>query len=461
MTDAPTRMRESPQEDVLRHPLWQVAVVVVVLLAALFALSLADGGGSEATLLFVLPIALLAIERGVWGGLVAGLLSLALVFAWDLSQPDADLDAIDYLLRAVAFLALGGLVGRFVTAHRALEQKIARSEELSLDLMATASFGGYFTRLNRAWERALGWTIEELCAHPIVSFVHPEDRQRTLAEIALVAGGRDSITFRNRYRTRDGSFRWLEWNACVDTEQAVIHANARDITVVQQAEDAVRRHGLDLEQTVRERTSELEQARLETLQRLALAAEFRDDDTHQHTERVGHACMLISRAIGLPEDTVQTLRDAAPLHDIGKLGVSDSIMLKPGKLTAPEFQTMKQHTVIGAAILANSTSCVLRMAEEIALTHHERWDGSGYPDGIAGEEIPVTARITALADAFDAMSHTRPYKEAWPISAVLREIRRSSGTHFDPMIVQAFLTLDHASLVESAETRSDRPLAAR
>jgi len=434
-----------------------VGIVVLVLFTGLFALGDLQHGTFEGTLLFVVPIALSAIEFGVWGGLAAGGLSLALIFGWDLSRSDADLAAIGYASRAIAFLLFGGLLGQFVTARRALEQKIARSEELSLDLMATASFDGYFKRLNRSWERTLGWTLDELYARPIVDFVHPDDRERSAEEIAKVAGGEQSISFRNRYRHRDGSYRWLEWNARVDTEGALIHANARDISVLQQAEEAIHLHSEEMEQIIRERTGELEQSRLETLQRLALAAECRDDDTYQHTERVGHLAMLIARALGLPEETVQTIRDAAPLHDVGKLGVADSIMLKPGRLSAQEFQTMKQHTVIGAAILADSASCVLRMAEQIALSHHERWDGSGYPDGAAGPLIPLTARITGLADAFDAITHRRPYKEAWSIEAALAEIRRSSGTHFDPAVVEAFLTLDHAALVQQGDGAARAP----
>jgi PAS domain S-box-containing protein len=427
-----------------------IALAAAALFAGLFLVGDIRGGSFEATLLFVVPISICAIAFGFWGGLGAGLLSLVLVFAWDYARPDADLAAIGYLARAVTFLVFGGMLGRFVTVRRALERKIARSEELSLDLMATAGFDGYFTRLNRAWERTLGWSLDELYSRPIGDFVHPADLERTLAEIAAVAAGRDAISFRNRYRHRDGSYRWLEWNAIADDEQAVIHANARDVTALQRAEESIHRHREDLEQLVRERTRELEHSRLETLRRLALAAEYRDDDTHKHTERVGHTCMLIAGALDLPAETVKTIRDAAPLHDIGKLGISDSIMLKPGKLDAREYQTMKQHTVIGAAILADSASCVLRMAQQIALTHHERWDGSGYPDGLAGEDIPLTARITAVADAFDAMAHERPYKEASPIDVVLAEIRRASGSHFDPAVVRAFLGLDHPALVQPA-----------
>jgi PAS domain S-box-containing protein len=442
------------------------AMVVLAVFAGLYLLGDAAPGTFEATLLFVVPIALAAIEFGLAGGLLAGLLALALVYAWDLSNPNADLAALGYLARAVAYLLLGGLLGRFVTVRRALEAKIARSEQLSLDLMATAGLDGYFKRLNESWTRTLGWSLQELYARPLADFVHPDDRDRWASEIATVAGGQDAVSFRNRYRHRDGSYRWLEWNACVDAEQGVIHANARDITVLQRAEDTIHRHGQDLEALVRDRTRELEQSRRETLQRLALAAEYRDDDTHKHTERVGRTSMLIARRLGLPEETVQMIGDAAPLHDIGKLGISDAILLKPGKLTAAETSTMQEHTRIGATILADSSSCVLRMGAQIALTHHERWDATGYPNGLAGEEIPLPARITAIADTFDAITHKRTYKDARSIDDALAEIRRVSGTHFDPAVVTAFLTLDHALLVQDAhqptETHhSDQRLAPR
>ena len=382
--------------------------------------------------------------------IVPGVGALALLHAWDLSRAQADLSASEYAVRGVAYILLGVLVARFVTVRRALEEKIARSEELSLDLMATAGTDGYFTRVNHSWERLLGWSLEELYARPVLDFVHPDDRRRTLHEFANVGAGRDAIGFRNRYVARDGSYRWLEWNARVDTEPGIIHCNARDITVLQHAEETIRCHGEQLERTVAERTAELEHARRETLRRLALAAEYRDDDTHQHTERVGHTSMLIARALGLSEETVQTIRDAAPLHDIGKLGISDTIILKPGPLTSHERQTMQRHSQIGAAILANGSSVVLRMAEEIALTHHERWDGTGYPAGLVSHDIPLTARITAIADTFDAITHRRPYVDARTVEAGLAEIRRVSGTHFDPDVVDAFLTLDHAALERSA-----------
>ncbi len=225
-------------------------------------------------------------------------------------------------------------------------------------------------------------------------------------------------------------------------------AEAREVLLrqLQEAERTVRRQSQRLQRTVRERTRELEMARVETLQRLALAAEYRDDDTHQHTERVGALAAMLARGIGLSKGEVAVIRRAAPLHDIGKLGVSDAILLKRGALSAREQKAMQAHTTIGARILAGSHSEVLRVGEEIALTHHERWDGNGYPRGIAGELIPISGRVTTLADVFDALTHTRPYKDVWPLQEAVDEIARLSESYFDPQLVQAFLALDHELL---------------
>ena len=165
------------------------------------------------------------------------------------------------------------------------------------------------------------------------------------------------------------------------------------------------KHNRGLEATVQERTRKLEIARLEILERLALAAEFRDDNTGEHTRRVGRLAGAIAREMGLSGDTALTIERAAPLHDVGKIGIRDAILLKPGPLTPAEFDEMKRHTVIGADILSGSKGMLLRTAEDIALTHHERWDGTGYPSGLAGDEIPLAGRITHVADVFDAMTH--------------------------------------------------------
>jgi putative two-component system response regulator len=200
-----------------------------------------------------------------------------------------------------------------------------------------------------------------------------------------------------------------------------------------------------LDEKVQKRTAQLEQAQIEMLERLASAAEVRDDDTGQHIHRVGQLSSRVAFAVGLPDSQVELIRRAAPLHDVGKVGIPDGILLKPGKLTDEEFETMKTHTTIGARILSGGSSELVQMAEQIALTHHERWDGSGYPQGLAGEAIPITGRIVAIADTFDALTHERPYKRAWRLEDALAEIQRQYGRQFDPAIVAAFLTLQESA----------------
>ena len=193
-----------------------------------------------------------------------------------------------------------------------------------------------------------------------------------------------------------------------------------------------------LEAKVQERTRDLEAAQHETLQRLALAAEYRDDDTGQHTRRVGKMAAELAETLGLPHSQLVLFEEAASLHDIGKIAIPDAILLKPGKLTPAEFDIMKTHTFIGAQILSGSNSPLLQLAEEIARTHHECWDGSGY-DGISGDAIPLSGRIVALADVFDALTHDRPYKIAWSKEEANAEIQGQSGRRFDPEVVKAFV----------------------
>jgi putative two-component system response regulator len=199
------------------------------------------------------------------------------------------------------------------------------------------------------------------------------------------------------------------------------------------------RHNQFLEQRVRERTQQLDAARLEILQRLSLAAEYRDDDTGEHTRRVGATAAHIASELGLAGERIELIRQAAPLHDIGKLGVSDAILRKPGKLTPEEFAHVKRHARIGHHILDGTQAPVLLLARDIARTHHERWDGTGYPDGRAGTDIPQAGRIVAVADVYDALIHDRPYKTAWPLDKAVDEIVSQRGRHFDPDVVDAFL----------------------
>lgn len=194
-----------------------------------------------------------------------------------------------------------------------------------------------------------------------------------------------------------------------------------------------------LEVKVRERTRELAEAQAEILSRLALAAEYRDDVTGRHAERVGILSSMIAEALGLHPDEVALIRQAAPLHDVGKIGIPDAILMKAGTLTPAEFEVMKSHTEIGARILSGSRYPLLQMARQIAKFHHEKWDGTGYNPGTARDLIPQVGRIVAVADAFDTLTHERPYKPALPMDQALHIIIEDSGTHFDPRIVDALL----------------------
>jgi putative two-component system response regulator len=202
-----------------------------------------------------------------------------------------------------------------------------------------------------------------------------------------------------------------------------------------------------LEASVRARTDDLERARLELLDRLAVAAEYRDDNTQEHAQRVGRTVALLATAMGLSGAEIEVLLRAAPLHDIGKIGVPDAILLKTTTLTDEEFAVMRAHTVIGAEILSGSEFETLKTAERIAVSHHERWDGTGYPYGLSGEGIPLAGRLVAIADVFDALVHERPYKVAWPMEQAVDEILSLRGTHFDPDVVAVFETLDHGALM--------------
>jgi len=192
-----------------------------------------------------------------------------------------------------------------------------------------------------------------------------------------------------------------------------------------------------LEVRVRERTAELEEARLEVLERLGRAAEYRDDETHQHTERVGALAARLAERLGWPAADVELVRRAAPLHDLGKIGISDAVLLKPGPLAPAEMALMREHPRIGARILSGSRGRLLRLAEAVALHHHERWDGAGYPAGLAGVAIPPAARIVSVADVYDVLTHARPYKAAWGERDALETVLAERGRQFDPAVVDA------------------------
>lgn len=189
------------------------------------------------------------------------------------------------------------------------------------------------------------------------------------------------------------------------------------------------------------RVDELKQTRLQIVQRLGLASEYKDNETGLHVIRMSHYARLLAEAAGFSAEAAEDLLNAAPMHDVGKIGIPDAILQKTGKLDDAEWQVMRQHAQIGADIIGEHDSGLLKMARSIALTHHEKWDGSGYPNGLAGEAIPLEGRIVAIADVFDALTSVRPYKPAWPLDEAVALLRRESGRHFDPALVELFLGL--------------------
>lgn len=184
----------------------------------------------------------------------------------------------------------------------------------------------------------------------------------------------------------------------------------------------------------------LRQTRLELIQRLGMAAEYKDNETGLHVIRMSHFARLTALAYGFSAEHAEQLFHAAPMHDIGKIGTPDAILQKRGPLTPEEWTVMRQHAEVGASIMGEHTPGLLQTAHTIALTHHEKWDGSGYPRGLKGEEIPIEGRIVAVADVFDALTSERPYKPAWTVEAAVALLQRESGKHFDPKVVEAFLT---------------------
>jgi putative two-component system response regulator len=230
-------------------------------------------------------------------------------------------------------------------------------------------------------------------------------------------------------------------------DQHEVRLRVRNLLEIRRLQLQQRQTELELEARVAARTAELEEARLEVLERLATAGEFRDDETGEHARRVGATAQQLADAVAAGDDATRRIGIAAPLHDIGKIAIPDALLLKAGRFTRSEHELMQRHTSIGADMLAGTSSGLLALARDIALTHHERWDGGGYPNGLAGEQIPLAGRIVALADVFDALTHARPYKSAWTVADAVEEIARQRGEQFDPELVEAFAELDHDALV--------------
>jgi response regulator RpfG family c-di-GMP phosphodiesterase len=216
-------------------------------------------------------------------------------------------------------------------------------------------------------------------------------------------------------------------------------ARSKNMLTLNEARKLLADRATWLAEEVRKATHEIVQRERETVVRLSKAAEYRDPETGAHILRMAHYSRLIAQKLGLPVADQELLLEAAPMHDIGKVGIADKILLKPGRLEPEEFEIMKQHSVVGYELLKGSSSRVLQAGAEIALGHHEKFDGSGYPNGLKGEEIPIFSRIVAVADVFDALTSERPYKKAWTLEAAVDLLVEGKGKHFDPACVQAFL----------------------
>lgn len=218
-------------------------------------------------------------------------------------------------------------------------------------------------------------------------------------------------------------------------------ARVRNLLEVKLADKFMSEQNRMLEDMVQKRTHELHHTRLQVVQRLGRAAEYRDNETGLHIIRMSQMSAMLGNASGLDAAQCDLILNASPMHDIGKIGIPDRILQKPGKLDADEWEIMKTHAQIGADLLDGDDSELLKMARTIALTHHEKWNGRGYPNGLAGEDIPLVGRIVAIADVFDALTSDRPYKKAWPVKDAIDLIHSESGEHFDPQLVTHFMNI--------------------
>ncbi len=293
--------------------------------------------------------------------------------------------------------------------------------------------------------KALAWVTENVPDLIIVDYMMPELDGIEFIRLVRELPGRKLVPIlmitandqkQIRYRALDlGANDFLT----KPIDKVEFLARTRNMLSLNQARKHMADHASWLAGEVRKATQEIVNRERETVFRLSKAAEYRDPETGAHILRMAHYSMLIARELGMSKEDQQLLLEAAPMHDIGKVGIADNILLKPGRLTPVEFEVMKQHAMFGYELLNGSTSVLLQAAADIARGHHEKFDGTGYPDGVKGEDIPVFSRIVAVADVFDALTSERPYKKAWEVEAAIDFLNDGAGTHFDPACVKAFL----------------------
>ncbi len=339
-------------------------------------------------------------------------------FPMELGMSQMQIDGSTYTIGSVHDIT--GRSQRFERDRVAFEEAPIGSVITSRD--------GRIERVNQAICEMTGRTSEQLLGRRLSELAHPADRPASAAALAaLVNGATGTRRFEGRYLRHGGEV--IEASVAVS---AIRDDHQEVIQLFTQIEDVT---------AARRTTRELEQAQFEMLARLAGAAELHDDDTGRHTHRVGELSVNIAARLGLPASVLELVPLAAVLHDVGKIAIPDAILSKRGKLTAQEFDLVKTHTTVGAEMLSGSTFDLVATAEEIALTHHEKWDGSGYPAGLSGDAIPITGRIVAVADVFDALTHVRPYKPAWSVADAEAELGSQARKHFDPQVVDAFFSV--------------------
>jgi PAS domain S-box-containing protein len=300
-------------------------------------------------------------------------------------------------------------------------------------------------------ERIFGFTQKQAVGKNLFELpgIFYSDEDASEAQLVLSALGRGELSqavHQSRCETAGGwagHSRWF-WSSTLEPQRK----SSRFLVLVEDITAHVRAQ------------EELESSKTELIERLVTAAECRDQSTGTHVARMSAYCEALGKALNLPEEDTSMLRKAAAMHDIGKIGIPDSVLLKAGKLTEEEYAVIRTHTKIGARILSQSKHALVQMAERIALTHHEKWDGSGYPDGLRGEEIPLVGRICAVCDVFDALTSERPYKSAWSVDDVVVELKRLSGSHLDPQIVPVFISILPEIMVLRAEYVRDQGAAA-
>lgn len=338
---------------------------------------------------------------------------------------------------------------RDLTEQRAADEAVITSHNLLRAVVDTVpesifvkDLSGRYVMMNAAGANVIGMPVEHILGRNDWELFPTETAAHSARQDDLVWASGEPLQYEATLELNDGTYRSFLSTRSVYRDahgevQGLIGAVV-DITASKTMERELQAKNAELQAHIQTRTEELEEARLEMLERLARAAEHRDEDTGEHVHRVARTSMGIAAELGLSQAEIELIGRASPLHDVGKIGVPDGILLKPGKLTAEEFEVVKTHTVIGASILEHGRSALIQAAQEIALTHHERWDGSGYPQRLAGERIPLWGRIVAVADVFDALASERPYKRAWTQEAALQEIEAQAGRQFDPEVVAAF-----------------------